>query len=146
VIRGAVEQFIADVPIPYGRAVARKTAGSNRLILPNVTGLKILGIAVSVDMYGMPDNNLVAGTGEPGYAAGAIINVLTWGDCWTVTEDAVTPDDPVLVVYAAAAAPQDKLGRFRKAAAAGRADAWTSARFLTAASANSLTLVNVGGS
>lgn len=145
VIRGTIELFVADVDIPYGRIVVRKTAGSNILTLPSATGQKAVGIAVATEFYGFDKSQFLTGTGYPGYPAGAQLNILTWGDAWVYAAEAVAVDDPVYFNYKNGTSADDLIGRFRKAAVATQTDAYANARFIQATTAAGLALVNIGG-
>jgi hypothetical protein len=146
VIRGALEQFVADEYIPYGSGVRRLSATSNRLRLPSATGQKIIGIAITTDMYGYPEPGFVDGSIRPGYEAGTLINVLTWGDIIIYSAQPVNVDDPVYINYAQSGTdPQDRPGRFRKTNVAAQTDLLPNARFLTTTTVAGLAFVNIGG-
>lgn len=129
VIRGAVEKFVSDVFIPYGRVVVRKTPTSSRLILPSAAGQKPIGIAIATDMYGYPESQIISGAVVPGYPPGVSINILTMGDFVGWTEEAVNVDDAALFRHTAAAAPKDIVGRFAKTVGA-TLDVYPGLRFL----------------
>lgn len=118
VIRGAIERWVSDVDIPFGRAVTMLPNGKISPI--TAAGQNVLGIAVAVDMFGMIPT-VLSGVPQkaPGYPPLTPLNILTVGDIWVWTEDAVTAGSPMLVRAVAAAAPKDILGRFAKTAGTG---------------------------
>lgn len=115
-IRGAIERWVSDVEIPFGRAVTRLPNGK---ISPlTAAGQLVLGIAIATDLFGMPlfKSDIVP---TPGYPPLTPLNILTVGDAWVWVEDAVTAGDPLLVRAVAAAAPKNLVGRWAKAAGTG---------------------------
>lgn len=145
VIRGALEQFVSNIKIPYGRAVCRVSPTSNKLTLPSAAGQKIIGIAIATDMYGYNESGYITDTVEAGYEPGVVINVLTWGDALIYTPEAVNVDDPVLFNYKQGTATDDKIGRFRKTAVATQTDPLPNSRFLVTTTAPGLAYINIGG-
>lgn len=117
IIRGAIERWTSDVAIPFGRAV---TLLSNGKISPiTAAGQKIVGIAISIDFWGLPLVPNDVDAPAPGYPPYTALNILTVGDMFIYTEEATNAGDSMLVRVAAAAAPKDQIGRFAKTAGTG---------------------------
>lgn len=113
IIRGAIEGWTADVPIQFGVAV---TLLNGKISPLTGTGQKVVGIAVATDLWGVP---LVANDQAPpppAYPTKVALNILTVGDIFVWSEDAVNAGDSLLVRFAAATAPKNIIGRFAKAA------------------------------
>ena len=123
VIRGAVENYIAETKLPYGRVVCRNSASDrNKVRLPNAATDLILGIAIATDMYGATIPSLIAEptTNEPGYPANELPNVLTIGDFVGWAEGTVQAGEAALFRHTAAA-PNNVIGRFANTAGTGLA-------------------------
>lgn len=117
IVRGAIEQWTADMAIPFGRAVTMLPSGKISLI--TAAGQKIIGIAISVDLWGLAFVSNAATPAPPGYPPNTALNILTVGDIFVYAEDAVVAGDPLLVRVTASTAPKDVVGRFGKAAGIG---------------------------
>lgn len=117
IIRGAIEGWVSDSPIAFGRAVTVLSNG--RLAVVSAPGQVVAGIAVSCDLWGLP--LLVEGQDvpAPAYPARKSLNILTVGDIFVMVEDAVNAGDSLLVRNVVGSAPKNVLGRFAKAAGAG---------------------------
>ena len=123
--------------IPYGRAVVFDTgAGTTQIAvkLPSATGQKMMGAVLydhahEIQTTGVPDDG--------------VLSLVSRGQVWMETEQAVTPNDPVFVRFNAAGATgtSPAVGKVRLDADTGKADAVTAARFLTTAAAGGLVLV-----
>ena len=86
IIRGAIERWTSDVFIPFGRAVTMLTNGK---ISPlTAAGQKIIGIAISADLWGLPIVPNNQATPFPGYPPNTALNILTVGDIFIYAEDA----------------------------------------------------------
>lgn len=117
IIRGAIERWTSDVAIPFGRAV---TLLSNGKISPlTAPGQKIVGIAISIDFWGLPLVPNGVEVPPPGYPPKVALNILTVGDMFVYTEEATNAGDAMLVRAVAAASPKDQVGRFAKTAGTG---------------------------
>lgn len=117
IIRGAIERWSSDVAIPFGRAV---TLLPNGKISPiTAPGQRIVGIAISIDFWGLPLVPNGVNVPPPGYPPNTALNILTVGDMFIHTEDATNAGDSMLVRVSAAAAPKDQIGRFAKTAGIG---------------------------
>jgi hypothetical protein len=125
--------------LPYGRAVVYDAinAGSTEkaVALPSLTGQKIVGAVIfdhahEIQTTGIPDDGMVS--------------IVSKGQIYMITEQAVTPADPVFVRFNAAGATgtTPAVGQVRKDADTAKADAVTSARFMGVAAAGALVLVD----
>ena len=117
IIRGAIERWTSDVFIPFGRAVTM--LGNGKISPLTAAGQKIIGIAISADLWGLPIVPNNQATPFPGYPPNTALNILTVGDIFVYAEDATLSGDAMLVRVTAAAAPKDILGRFGKAVGIG---------------------------
>lgn len=117
IIRGAIERWSSDVEIPFGRAVTMLPNG--KISTLTAPGQRVVGIAVSIDFWGLPI--LPSGTPvpAPSYPPFTSLNILTVGDIFIYTEEATNAGDSLLVRVSPAAAPKDVVGRFAKTAGAG---------------------------
>lgn len=124
-------------PIPQGRFVVFDTGANTSELaakLPDATGQQILGV-VMLDQA----REVVA----VGYAQNELMSVIYEGKVLVRTEQAVTPNDPVFVRYNATGATgtNPAVGQVRKDADTSKADALTSARFMSSAAAGDLVWV-----
>ena len=92
----------------YGRLVAWD-ATNNRHSLLNATGQKPLGIVVKNSIY----EDSKDAQEFVGYPDKRESEILTQGDIWVFTEQAVTPASPVFARHTANGANKDILARFR---------------------------------
>lgn len=120
--------------VPYGRAVVFDAgAGTSDIAfkLPSAPGDKILGV-LAYDHAHEPQV-----TGLPDDALGSIVHQ---GKVFMLTEQAVTPADPVFVRYdiAGATGTSPALGKVRKDADTSKAVAATNMQFMTSAAAGAL--------
>lgn len=126
-------------PIPQGRFVVFDSGGGTTELaaaLPSATGQKILGV-VMLDQ--------ARETVAVGYAQNELMSVMYEGAILVRTEQAVTPLDPVFVRYNAAGGTgtNPAVGQVRKDADTAKADALTSAQFMTSAAAGELVWVGL---
>jgi hypothetical protein len=124
--------------IPHGRAVVFDTgAGTTELAikLPSLVSDVILGALLYEHSH-----ETGAGNGIPANGVGSIVSQ---GEIWMFTEQAVGPADPVFVRYNAAGGTgtSPAVGQVRKDADTAKAVAATNARFRTTAVAGGLVLV-----
>lgn len=126
------------VEIPYGRFVVYDTgAGTTELAvkLPSASGQNVRGILLH-DAAHEPQV-----TGLP---VGGMGSILAQGTVWMVTEQAVTPADPVFMRFAmvTGSGTLPAVGKVRKDADTADAEARANCRFLTIAAAGGLVLVD----
>jgi hypothetical protein len=122
--------------IPYGRIVVYDSgAGLSDMPisfkLPATSGDKILGGL----MYEQAHEGTVTGVPDD-----AINSIVHQGKMWILTEQAVTPADPVFVRYdiSGATGTSPALGKVRKDADTAKAVALTNAQFMSTAAAGAL--------
>lgn len=148
--------------LPFGRVVVvnpSDTTGKG-LILPTAAAATQppLGVTILNEEWGMPFSDLLRTPtvsfgsspspipeNEIGYPQGTnvLVGIMTAGDVWMYTEEAVVPGDPVFYRYATGAGGT-VLGRVRKATVANEVSPLPGARFQMAAAANSLVIVRLG--
>ena len=116
IIRGAIEGWVSDSIIPFGRAVTILPNG--RLATVSQAGQIVAGIALSTDSWGLPSPT-ESEPPAPAYPARTSVNILTVGDIFVWCEEAVNAGDLLLVRSTAATSPKNILGRFAKTAGAG---------------------------
>lgn len=125
------------VEIAYGRFVVFDTgAGTTELAvkLPSASGLNVRGILIHDQAH------------EPqvtGLAINGLGSILSRGSVWMVTEQAVTPADPVFMRFAmvTGSGTSPAIGKVRKDADTADAEARPNCRFLTIAAAGGLVMV-----
>jgi len=125
--------FIANANIPFGLAVAQGTQDNEGRLLA-ATSDKVVGISV----FTHADN---VNNGVAGYAAQAVMSLLTEGAIWVKPEEAVVAGDPVYV--RAVAGGTERAGAFRKSADGSDTIQLTGCRYLSSASAGALALVKI---
>jgi hypothetical protein len=81
--------------------------------------------------------------GYAGYPDKEPVGYVAVGDIWVYAEQAVSPFDPVFFRHRAGTAPNTQLGRFRKDADGGLADAATNVRFLRSTTGPGLALISI---
>ena len=123
--------------IGYGRFVAFDAgAGTSELAfrLPTGSTDKILGVT----LYDHAHEPQVTGIPDDGMAS-----ICEQGDVWVITEQAVTPADPVFIRYniAGATGTSPALGKVRLDADTAKAVAAPNCQFMTSAAAGGLVLV-----
>lgn len=137
-----VQAKIAEMIIPFGRAVVRGTT-DNAVDLPATSGDLFAGI--SVLRYGA-ENPLVAPGIDPSslteYQQFDAMAVLATGYIWVFTEENVTPGAPVYYRYAANGG-NTELGRFRTTDDTGFTTLLAGATFETTTLAGELALVRL---
>lgn len=122
----------------FGNAVSYSTtAGLAKLpaASADVTSL-LAGFALSTHAFES------SASGDPQYAVSEAASLLTNGRIWCKVEEAVAIGDPVFVRYASGAGGT-VLGAIRKSADTATAAQAPGCRFISAASANGLALVQV---
>jgi len=124
------------VTLPFGRVTVKGT-GDNDGVLPSATGGRFFGVALKTDILEKDFN------GVTGYKPGRPYNRLMKGDVLMITEQAVTPADPVFFRHTlnSSPGPNEAVGRLRKDADTARADALTRAQFMATAGAGELVRV-----
>jgi hypothetical protein len=148
--------------LPFGRVVVvnpSDTTGKG-LILPTAAAATQppLGVTFLNEEWGLPFSDLLRAPtvaygsnpapiaeNEIGYPQGTnvLVGVMTVGDVWMITEEAVVPGDPVFYRYASGAAGT-VLGRVRKTNVTNETSSLPGARFHRVAAANSLVIVRLG--
>ena len=128
----------SGIEIPHGRAVVFDAgAGTTEIAakLPSALADVVLGAL----MY-EHSHETVNGNGIPN---GGVGSVVSKGEVWMFTEQAVTPADPVFVRYVVAGGTgtTPAFGQVRKDADTLKAAPVTNARFRTTAAAGGLVLV-----
>lgn len=142
--RGAAGEYVVGgaVRIPFGRAVVFNTDG--KIILPSATTQRFAGLAGANIQWGETENGLLTGT-PAGFNVGEPIGPVVQGDFWVYSETAVAIGDPAFYRAVAAAAPNNVVGRWRNAAAAGETVAVTNAKFATATAGPGLVILSLFG-
>ena len=140
---GVLEKVItvrnnAGAEIPHGRAVVFDGgAGTTEIAakLPSGSTDVIMGALLYEHSHETANGN-----GIPANGTGSVVSR---GEIWMFTEQAVTPADPVFVRYNAAGGTGSSpaVGQVRKDADTAKAVAATNARFRTVAAAGALVLV-----
>lgn len=123
----------ASAEIPFGAVVAQG-ASEGKAILPAVGTAVLLGVVLHSHDYAKPTE-----LGDTGLKPKTSLSVLRVGRVWVRTETAVAVNDPVHVRYAGAG---DK-GAVRNAAVVGETIQLVSARFVTAAAAGGLAVLEL---
>lgn len=139
--RSSMEEAVnaSGSTLTYGRAVVLKPGGRDgELILPNAAGLVFKGVTYKNELYEKLDTE-----GYAGYPDKEPVGYVAVGDIWVYTEQAVTPFDPVYFRHTAGTAPNTQLGRFRKDADGGLADAATNVCFLRSTTGPGLVLIAI---
>lgn len=130
-------------PVPFGRGLAR--GGSPGLaVLPSATSFVLEGVSTN-RAKALPKDNTVSPpqTGTARWNEAESMTVLRRGRIWVIPEDAVTITDDVYVRHTQGSQSNQTPGRFRTDADSAKADQVTNARWLTAAGAGELALLEV---
>lgn len=146
VIRGASQELFnaGTVPIAFGSGVELKQGG--QIYLPTSATTAIFGFSYLNEQWGQDFRTVILdGTGRPAIAPNTPIPVLTFGDIWLWSEEAVNDGDPVFVRIVAATAPNNIIGRVRKTADSTNTLAYSKARFIMRSTGAGLVKVNLGG-
>lgn len=130
-------------PVPFGRGLAR--GGSAGLaVLPSSTGFVFEGVSVN-RAKALPKDNTVSPpeTGAARWNEADAMTVMRWGRIWVIPEDAVAITDDVYVRHTQGAQSDQTPGRFRTDADGSNADQISNARWLTAAGAGELAVLEI---
>lgn len=152
-IEGAMQNYPNGVAgmLPFGRVVVRNAQG--QAVLPSAAATAtnpIIGVSVLNEKYGIPLSAAIAATNAPtGYPQGpnVLVDVMAFGDIVMQTEEAIAATDvgaPVFYRFAGGTAPNNVVGRVRKAAVASEAEILPNAKFITASAAGGLVVVRIG--
>lgn len=130
----------AGIDIPFGRFVAFDAgAGTTELAirLPSASGSKLVGVLLHDQAHEQGS--------QVGLPTGLMASVIAKGSVWMITEQAVTPADPVFARFAlvTGSGTTPALGRVRKDVDTADAVAVPNARFLTSAAAGGLVMVEL---
>lgn len=119
--------------IPFGRWVARGAADDGAK-LPAVVGDEFVGIVTRrLDQANQPDDTLEAKQNRSA-------SVVDFGKVWVITEEAVSPGDPVEIRYTGAGSGP---GGFRTSNVVGQTKPLAGATFETTAAANGLAVIRL---
>lgn len=146
VLRGAAGELrngSTTATIPYGRAVVYGV-GNSDVNMISAAGQKVIGIAVLNNFKAQSEVDLIAGT-PPGYLPKEELTIITMGDVYMYSDMAVNRGDDVFVRHTAGVATDALVGRARKDAATGQAQALPNAVFRETITAPGLVLVSLGG-
>jgi hypothetical protein len=136
------------IPSAYQRIIARVNAEASALIIPgrlvqeNATGNGVLNLTAANNLLAgivihehsfVRDVETVLSPAPGGVNPGKMMSVLEAGEIYVITDEAVTPADPVRFRISAAGGG---LGTFRKTAAAGLTVLASRWRYRWAAAAN----------
>lgn len=145
-IRGTLQEYInADTQnIFYGAGVVRGLR-ANEILLPSAAGQVIIGVVPLKDQHGVNIEELIKDTVRPGVPPKYPIPVLTSGDIWVWSETPTNIDDPVYCRGVAAAAPNNRRGRWRSTPDGTNTIAFPRARFITSTTGAGLAVINIGG-
>ncbi|MBW4636336.1 MAG: hypothetical protein KME30_32005 [Iphinoe sp. HA4291-MV1] len=146
VIRGASQELYnpTDSVIAFGSGVELKSGG--QIVLPDTSTTAIYGVLFLNDQHGQDFRTVfLDNTDRPGYPGKSPVGVLTFGDIWVYTEEAVNDGDSVFVRKVAGTVPNNIVGRFRKTADGANTVAFAKARFISKTTSAGLVKINIGG-
>lgn len=135
-----VVSAVAEGAVPFGKLVVRGTDPEKQGLLPSaagdVTGVKG-HLGISLQSHAMESK---AGAGDPTYADEEMMSLLRRGAVAVQVEEAVDTTDDVYVRYAAGG---DGLGSFRASDPGSEAAILPGAKYVRAAGAGGIALVEV---
>lgn len=124
--------------IAFGRAVVQGTA-DNQAKLPSTLGERLIGITEMTTAWSENKDDLHL------YTENREMNIITFGELWVYTEQAVVPGDPVFYRHTVESSPLNIVGRFRKDSSSNNCIQIKGATFESTADAGALARVKLVG-